>query len=671
MKIPLGIKSYTLPDNAGTVYGFKYGPLVLAAELGADDKMTTYQIGVQCDVCQYKIINGEERKISSGYGGTSNQGTFTSETLSVPSDISVDEFIENIEDYLVRDGDTLNFTLNGTDWSGSTPLKFSPYYRIHDQRYGVYWLFSGNDPEQVQERILSSKESGRETNVTLSGVGIGYGSQTEGNKDTYPCMEEAGNGSVGDMGALTRYAKAGGSFSYLFKVDKTKKNYITCQYSPEDNGKTMVIKVGDTVIATDKLDNGGSEIYFKKYEIPDSVVAAAEKYSLKDDTTGTVEERDVIRISFSGAEGEDSPKLHKNAYTSTNYDNNAGIASIKSDIGTVEKVDDSNYKLVVPLGTAQVQVTTELADKYGLLYVEGALVDDTKAKKISLSGGEETVVNLQVYAEDHETKADYKLSIVKKAEASVPAAEKVEVSPAAKTMTVGETLQLKATVSPAGASQSVTYKSGNEAVASVDASGKVTAKKAGTAEIVVASAENANVKATCKITVKEKAASVAVTSIKLSKKSKSMSVGEKFTLKATVSPANASNKAVEFKSSNVKAVSVGKTNGVVTAKKKGTATITATSKANAKVKATCKITVKKPSLKVSGPAKVKKGKSITLKATLKNLKGTVKWSVDKKKIATVKGKGKKATLKGKKAGTVKVTVKVGSVKVTKKVKVSK
>lgn len=97
------IRAYTLPDNAGKVYGFKYGPIVLAAELGTDDKMDTYQIGVQCDVCKTKIVNGQERTSTNGYGSTSNQGTLSSETLNMTDDISVAEFIENIENYLVKD----------------------------------------------------------------------------------------------------------------------------------------------------------------------------------------------------------------------------------------------------------------------------------------------------------------------------------------------------------------------------------------------------------------------------------------------------------------------------------------------------------------------------------------------------------------------------------------
>ncbi len=413
LTLPMGIRAYTLPDNAGTVYGFKYGPVVLAAELGKDSKMDTYQVGVQCDVCKTKIVNGEERTSTNGYGSTSNQGTLNSETLNVQDGVPVSEFIENIEEYLVKDGDSLSFTLQGTDWGGSTPLKFTPYYKITDQRYGIYWLFAGDDPAAVQKRILESKQAGRDANVYLEGVGIGYGAQTEGDEKNYPHMENEGTGSTGDMGNLTRYANAGGSFSYLFKVDKDKKNYLNCEYSKQDNGKTMVIKVGDVVVAEDKLNFDGVEARYKvKYEIPSAALAKAVKYDKKDETTGQTETMDVIRISFSGAAGEESPKLWVSAYTSTNYDNNAGIEKITSNIGTVEKTGDTKYRLEVSLNTKQVMLKTDLANKYGLLYMDGILTDDNKTKKIVLEK-DETVIAMQVFAEDHETKADYELTIVR------------------------------------------------------------------------------------------------------------------------------------------------------------------------------------------------------------------------------------------------------------------
>ncbi len=668
LTLPMEIRAYTLPDNAGNVYGFKYGPVVLAAELGTDNKMDTYQIGVQCDVCKTKIVNGQERTSTNGYGNTSNQGTLTTETLNIQDGVSVSEFIENIEDYLVKDANSLNFSLKGTDWGGPQPMNFVPYYRLRDQRYGIYWLFAGDDPAQAQERLLASKKTGRDLNVNLSGIGVGYGAQTEGDAQNYPHMEEAGNGSEGDMGKLTRFAKAGGSFSYLFKVDKTKTNYINCQYTDEDKGKTMVITCGDRVIDTDTLADTGSGVTYKKqYEIPKEIVASAVPYELKDETTGKVEIRDVLRISFSGADGEDSPKLHTSVYTSTNYSNQAFIAKMSSDIGTIQNNGASGYLLTVPSNTTQVQLITDLADKYGLLYINGILTDDTKAVKYILDA-KETKIDMQVFAEDHVTKKDYVLTIVKN---DIPAVESIRVSPAEKTLDIGQTVVLNVTVSPEAAEKGVTFRSQDNSIASVDSSGKVTAKKAGTTVITVTSNQNPDVKATCRITVKKPAApSVALKKITLRKKTKSMSVGETYQLGVTFSPSNASNRKVKYNSSKKSIASVSST-GKVKAKKKGTTTITVTSLANSKIKATCKITVKKPTLKISGKSKVKKGKSIQLKATLKNLKGTVKWSVSNSKLAKITKTGKKVKLKAKKTGTVKVTAKVGSVKATKKIKIVK
>ncbi|MDR3318837.1 MAG: Ig-like domain-containing protein [Clostridiales bacterium] len=65
----------------------------------------------------------------------------------------------------------------------------------------------------------------------------------------------------------------------------------------------------------------------------------------------------------------------------------------------------------------------------------------------------------------------------------------------------GETLQLTATVAPAGAeNKAVTWASSDTAVATVDANGKVTAVKAGTATITVTTADGSKT-ATCTVTV--------------------------------------------------------------------------------------------------------------------------------------------------------------------------
>ena len=68
----------------------------------------------------------------------------------------------------------------------------------------------------------------------------------------------------------------------------------------------------------------------------------------------------------------------------------------------------------------------------------------------------------------------------------------------------GATTQLTATVSPVGASdKSVTWKSGNEATATVDQTGKVTGVKAGTVNVVVTTKDGSKT-ATCAVTVTAK-----------------------------------------------------------------------------------------------------------------------------------------------------------------------
>ncbi len=80
------------------------------------------------------------------------------------------------------------------------------------------------------------------------------------------------------------------------------------------------------------------------------------------------------------------------------------------------------------------------------------------------------------------------------------------------------------------------------------------------------------------------------TGISLNAASKSLTVGETFTLKATVSPENTDNKTVTFASSDASVATVD-ANGVVKALKAGKATITATC---GDVSAVCEITVTAP-----------------------------------------------------------------------------
>ena len=155
----------------------------------------------------------------------------------------------------------------------------------------------------------------------------------------------------------------------------------------------------------------------------------------------------------------------------------------------------------------------------------------------------------------------------------------------------GKFTTVKATVTPSNASnKKLKWTTSNSKVAVVNSQGKITAKGRGNATIKVMALDGSNKYATVKVTVKQP-----VTSVKLNRKSANLKVKGKakqktVTLKATVYPKNANNKAVTWKSSNSKIATVN-SKGKVTAKKKGTCFIYATAKDGSKKSAKCKIVV--------------------------------------------------------------------------------
>lgn len=227
-----------------------------------------------------------------------------------------------------------------------------------------------------------------------------------------------------------------------------------------------------------------------------------------------------------------------------------------------------------------------------------------------------------------------------------------------KTLTVGSSATLKVTVNPSSAKKKVTYKSSKKSVATVSSKGKIVAKKAGTAKITVTvTGKNNKKKSTyCNIKVKN----VAVTKVKLNASEKSLTVGDSATLKATVSPSNATVKTVKWASSN-KAVATVSSKGVVKALSAGTTVVTATSGSKS---AMCVVTVSNPvaDKPVTGVTLNYEELEVAVSATAQ-LKATVvpsdaadksvTWASDNTSVATVTNDG---VVKGVTKGTANITV---------------
>lgn len=236
------------------------------------------------------------------------------------------------------------------------------------------------------------------------------------------------------------------------------------------------------------------------------------------------------------------------------------------------------------------------------------------------------------------------------------------------TVNVGKKVTVKVTVTPANAdNKTLVWTSSNTKIATVS-NGVVKGVKAGRVIITAKTTDGSNISATCTVTVKQP-----VTRISLSKKA-TMYTGKKLTLKAKVNPANASNKALTWKSSNTKIAKVA-SNGVVTGVKAGTVKITATAKDGSRKSATCTVTVRqsvsKITLSKTNVVLPKKGSSYNVRVTVapknaynKNVAvKSAKTKVAKVSASTVKS-GKTVKITAVKKGTTKVvfTAKDGSKK---------
>ncbi len=240
------------------------------------------------------------------------------------------------------------------------------------------------------------------------------------------------------------------------------------------------------------------------------------------------------------------------------------------------------------------------------------------------------------------------------------AAEEITLDKTEGELEEGQTLQLTATITPEEATiKECNWSSSDETIATVNANGLVTAKKAGTATITVTTKDGSELSKKCEITVTP--AKIAVTGITLDKISTQVQEGKLVQLVATVTPDNATVKDCEWTSSD-EAIATVDANGLVTTKKAGKVTITVTTKDGSELSAKCEITVISAKVEVTGitldktSAETEEGKTVQLVATVTPDNATVKdceWTSSDETVATVDVNG---LVTAKQAGTAVITV---------------
>ena len=298
--------------------------------------------------------------------------------------------------------------------------------------------------------------------------------------------------------------------------------------------------------------------------------------------------------------------------------------------------------------------------------------------------------DVDIIVDNGYTKITKKITVV--SDGNVDSVDSVKLNTSSLTVEVGKYAFLYATVSPSSATnKSVIWTSSNDSVAMVSNKGQVVGVKAGNA-VITATTQDGNKTAMAKVTVKKSSSGSTtggsstggssgskyrkVTKVTINSKDFALTVGKTKALSYAITPSNATNKKVTWKSSNA-AVAKVSSSGKVTGVKPGTATISAVSADG--VSGKVKVTVKKAStsgntnVAVAGLAlsktsvSVKKGSSTTVTAVVVPSNATnkkVTWKSSNTSVATVSN-GK---IKGVSIGTTKVTATAG--KYTKTVSVT-
>lgn len=199
----------------------------------------------------------------------------------------------------------------------------------------------------------------------------------------------------------------------------------------------------------------------------------------------------------------------------------------------------------------------------------------------------------------------------------------IELNHLSATLDIGLTIQLRAIITPDNSTDSISWKADNSGVASVDSNGLVTAKAAGTTKITAKTTSGRE--AYCFITVNPQ--QIAVENITLNTAETRLSVSAKQQLTATVTPSNATNKAIIWATSDKSIVTVSES-GVIEGISEGIATVTATTSNG--IVAECRVTVIDYGALTSaftvGSVSAKRGETVTVAVAVKDNPGVMAFS---------------------------------------------
>ena len=248
INIPMSLRLEYMPDNPNRA-AIIYGPLVLAGNLGmvAPDPVK----GVPVFVTENKPINEWIKAIPG------KACTF-------------------ITQHAGKDSDVVLF----------------PLYRMKNEYYNVYWdFFSEAGWIDHQKAYVAEKERLK----VLDEKTTDYLAIAEMQPERDHNLQSENSRTGENMGKNWRAAYSGGYFSFVMKVEPLHNMVLSVTYWGSDEGsREFDILIGDTVIATQKLERNKPDKFFKvNYPLPSGLIKSKDRVKitfrpLKENIAGNV-----------------------------------------------------------------------------------------------------------------------------------------------------------------------------------------------------------------------------------------------------------------------------------------------------------------------------------------------------------------------------------------------
>ncbi len=250
--LPMKLRVVRQAQCPGWVSVFN-GPILLAGELGSEGLVQKDFIGPYTPIKALLPLNRAPMLVAG----------------------SDDEVLAHIAPLAGQPG---NFRASSLSQPGEVTL--APFFRVHFQRYAIYWQLSDATHAAEQQRQIAAADRLEHELETSTADHIRVGEQQP--ETDHQLHFEKSRSGYGPLGKHFRAADPNGWFSFEMKLTPTGTPVaLRLVFWGRDNGPEFDLKVDGSVIATVKLQRADLEDYYAlEYPVPARLLDAKTKVTV-------------------------------------------------------------------------------------------------------------------------------------------------------------------------------------------------------------------------------------------------------------------------------------------------------------------------------------------------------------------------------------------------------